>query len=46
MRTNSAFHFAPSQSLSNVYLTFLRNVFGGADARFADSTGVIPELLA
>jgi hypothetical protein len=46
LRTNSALRFAPSQSLSNVYLTFLRNVFGAADARFADSTGVIPDLLA
>jgi len=46
LRQNTALHFAPSQSLSNVYLTFLRNVFGGADTRFADSTGIIPDLLA
>jgi hypothetical protein len=46
LRTNQAFTFAPSQRLSNVYLTFLRNVFGVNDARFGDSTGIVPELLA
>ena len=38
--------FAPSQSLSNVYLTFLRSAFLQADASFGDSNGVIPELVA
>jgi len=37
--------FAPSQSLSNVYLTFLRSVFLQADASFGDSTGVIPDIV-
>ncbi len=46
LRTNQALSFAPSQRLSNVYLTFLRNVFGANDARFGDSTGIVPELLA
>jgi hypothetical protein len=38
--------FASTQSLSNVYLTFLRSVFGQTDASFGDSTGVIPQILA
>jgi uncharacterized protein DUF1552 len=46
LRTNQALSFAPSQRLSNVYLTFLRNVFGATDASFGDSTGVVPQLLA
>ncbi len=46
LKTNAALAFTPSQRLSNVYLTFLRNVFGASDASFGDSTGVVPELLA
>ena len=46
LKVNQSLSFAPSQRLSNVYLTFLRNVFGVQDARFGDSTGVIPDLLA
>jgi hypothetical protein len=45
LRTNQALRFAPSQRLSNVYLTFLRNVFSGKDATFGDSTGIVSELL-
>jgi hypothetical protein len=37
--------FASTQSLSNVYLTFLNKVFGQSDARFGDSTGIIPQIL-
>jgi hypothetical protein len=47
LRTDQSLRFSPtSQRLSNVYLTFLRNVFGASDAAFADSTGIVPELLA
>jgi hypothetical protein len=46
LRVNQALRFAPSQRLSNVYLTFLTKVFGGNDPSFGDSTGVVPELLA
>jgi hypothetical protein len=46
LRTDQSLSFTPSQSLSNVYLTFLRNVFGVNDASFGDSTGIVPELLA
>jgi hypothetical protein len=47
LRTNRCVSFAPHQRLSNVYLTFLRNVFGVMDeASFGDSTGIVPELLA
>jgi hypothetical protein len=45
LRTNQAFRFAPSQRVSNVYLTFLQKVFAVNDATFGDSTGIIPELL-
>jgi hypothetical protein len=38
--------FAQTQSISNVYLTFLQKVFGQSDAKFGDSTGIIPQLLA
>ncbi|HEX3697888.1 MAG TPA: DUF1552 domain-containing protein [Polyangia bacterium] len=46
LRTDRAFAFSPNQSLANVYLTFLRSVFGLPDPTFGDSTGTIPELLA
>lgn len=35
-----------SQSLSNVYLTFLRAVYGAQDASFGDSTGVVTQIVA
>lgn len=38
LKVDQAFAFAPSQSLSNVYLTFLR-AFGIGDPTFGDSTG-------
>jgi Protein of unknown function (DUF1552) len=38
--------FASSQSLSNVYLTFLQKVFGQNDRQFGDSTGIIQDILA
>jgi hypothetical protein len=46
LRTNAALDFGPSQRLSNVYLTFLRNVFGVDDPSFGDSTDIVPQLLA
>jgi hypothetical protein len=46
LRTNRALSFAPSQRLSNVYLTFLTKVFGVNAASFGDSTGVVTDLLA
>jgi Protein of unknown function (DUF1552) len=46
LRTDTAFSFAPSQSLADVYLTLLNKVFHVGDASFGDSTGIIPELLA
>jgi hypothetical protein len=46
LKTNCSLDFAPRQSLSNVYLTFLRRVFQAGDPRFGDSTGIVPELLA
>jgi hypothetical protein len=45
LHRNRCLSFSPSQRLSNVYLTFLRNVFGVNDASFGDSTGIVPELL-
>jgi hypothetical protein len=38
--------FAPSQSLSNAYLTLLRFALGVPDATFGDSTGTIPDMVA
>ena len=47
LKTNLSLDFASaSQRLSNVYLTFLRNVFGLPDTQFGDSTGIIPDILA
>jgi hypothetical protein len=46
LKTNLSLDFASaSQRLSNVYLTFLRNVFGLPDTQFGDSTGIIPDLV-
>jgi hypothetical protein len=48
LKTNLAVDFGGSpQRLSNVYLTFLRNVFNLPDSQFGgDSTGIIPDILA
>ena len=50
LKVNQFVPFRADQSLSNVYLTFLRNVFGFGmvvpDTSFGDSTGIIPEILA
>jgi hypothetical protein len=47
LKTDAAFDFADGpERLSNVYLTFLRHVFGLPDASFGDSTGTIDQLLA
>jgi hypothetical protein len=50
LKTDQFIPFGSTESLSNVYLTFLRNVFGFEmfvpDASFGDSTGIIPEMLA
>jgi hypothetical protein len=46
LKTNLSLDFASaSQRLSNVYLTFLRNLFGLPDTQFGDSTGIISDLL-
>jgi hypothetical protein len=45
LRTDRVLSFTPSQSLSNIYLTLLRKVFGVNDASFGDSTGVVADLL-
>jgi hypothetical protein len=41
--------FPSTQSLSNIYLTFLRNVFGGgtglSDTSFGDSSGIVTDIL-
>jgi hypothetical protein len=50
LRTGRAIDFqeggGKSQSLSNVYLTFLRGVYGAQDASFGDSTGALTSILA
>ena len=46
LKTNLSLDFASaSQRLSNVYLTFLRNVYGLPDTQFGDSTGIIPDIV-
>jgi len=45
LKTDRFIDFPSSQSLANLYLTFLRFPFQLADATFGDSTGVVPEIL-
>ena len=50
LRVDRFVPFGSTQSLSNIYLTFLANVFGKegnvADTSFGDSTGIVPDILA
>jgi hypothetical protein len=46
LRTDRYHDFPAGQRLSNVYLTFLRHVFGAPDAAFGDSDGALTDLLA
>jgi hypothetical protein len=46
LKRDAHLDFSPSQSLSNVYLTFLQKVFGGAATSFGDSDGLVTDLLA
>jgi hypothetical protein len=45
LQTDAHIDFSAGRSLSDVYLTFIRNVFGASDAAFADSTGIVREIL-
>jgi hypothetical protein len=45
LKVNQSLSFAPSQRLSNIYLTFLRAIFGAKDATFGDSTSVVPDIV-
>jgi hypothetical protein len=46
LKRDAHLDFFPSQSLSNVYLTFFQKVFGGVATSFGDSDGVVTDLLA
>lgn len=45
LKTDRFQDFPAGQRLSNVYLTFLRHVFGTSDTSFGDSNGTITDLL-
>jgi hypothetical protein len=38
--------FVTPQQIANLHLTIIQKVFGGADAKFGSSTGIVPEILA
>jgi uncharacterized protein DUF1552 len=46
LKVGAHLDFASDRRLSDVYLTFMQKVFGLADASFADSQGIVPEILA
>jgi hypothetical protein len=46
LKTDAHIDFSTSRRLSDVYLTFIQNVFRLPDQRFADSQGFVPDLLA
>lgn len=46
LKTDAHIDFATGCRLSDVYLTFLQKVFGLPNAKFADSAGIVPDILA
>ena len=45
LKTNQHFDFANETRIADVHLTLIQKVFGGSDASFGASSGIIPELL-
>jgi hypothetical protein len=45
LKTNQHFAFANEHRLADVHLTMIQKVFGGPDASFGASAGIIPDLL-
>jgi hypothetical protein len=46
LKTNQHFDFASEHRLADVHLTLIQKVFGGSDASFGASGGIISDLLA
>ncbi|HEX3596583.1 MAG TPA: DUF1552 domain-containing protein, partial [Polyangiaceae bacterium] len=46
LKMNQHFDFANETRLADVHLTLIQKVFGGSDASFGASSGIVPDLLA